>query len=65
MKTAREVKAEFDYRGESIAAWARANGYKLQSVYDVINEKRRAKRGISHDIAVKLGMKNGVLRDAR
>ena len=65
MKSEREVKAEFDYRGESIAAWARREGYKLQTVYDVINGRQKARRGLSHDIAVKLGMKNGVLRDAR
>ena len=64
MKTHQQVKAEFSYRGVSIAEWARENGYKLQSVYDVINGKRRATRGISHDIAVKLGLKAGVVRDA-
>ena len=64
MKTAAQVKLEFEYRGESFSEWASENGYKRGTVYAVLNGHRKAKRGEGHDIAVRLGLKDGVLRDA-
>lgn len=65
LKTATEVREEFAHRGEPISTWARANGYSLPLVYRVLAGHIRGLRGQSHDIAVQLGIKNGVLKRSR
>lgn len=61
MKTKNEVKADFAYRGESLAEWARERGYKRRTVYAVVSGELKGGRGVSHKIAVELGMKNGAI----
>jgi gp16 family phage-associated protein len=56
-KTRRKVRAEFVARGESIAEWARAHGYHQRTVHSVIDGRLKATRGVSHRIAVELGLK--------
>jgi gp16 family phage-associated protein len=56
-KTAQQVKDEFEARGETLASWARKNGYTPRKVYRVTGELDKAKYGVAHEIAVKLGMK--------
>ena len=63
MKTRAQVKKELDFRGESLSEWARANGFHRATVYDVVAGRLQGKRGISHKIAVKLGLKEGVVID--
>lgn len=58
MMTPVQVKARFAAEGVSIAEWARARGYKLRTVYSVLNGKRSHQRGLGHKIAVELGLKD-------
>jgi gp16 family phage-associated protein len=51
------IKAQFQKEGISVAEWARARGYKLRTVYAVINGRLKCQRGIGHQIAIDLGLK--------
>ncbi len=53
----RRAREDFILRGESVADWARSNGFNLQMVYRILSGKSKAMRGQSHHIAVKLGIK--------
>jgi gp16 family phage-associated protein len=57
VSTEAEVRATFVAEGVSIKEWARARGYNPMTVYRVINGKTKCTRGISHQIAVELGLK--------
>lgn len=61
MRTREQVKAEFRRKGISIKAWATANGFNPNLVYDILSERvlRPCLRGESHRIAVRLGLKHG------
>ncbi|MCF3470383.1 DNA-binding protein [Stenotrophomonas maltophilia] len=63
MKTLTEVRTEFAARGLSISDWARRHGYSAQLVYGVLKGRNRGIRGQSHDIAVRLGLKEGLIGD--
>jgi gp16 family phage-associated protein len=60
MKTREQVTQEFEFRGESIAEWARKRSYKPGTVYAVLYGKVKAKRGLGYKIAVELGLKEGL-----
>jgi gp16 family phage-associated protein len=60
MKTKEQVKKVFEERGETFGAWAKRKGFKLRTVYAVLNGQLKASRGISHEIAVALGIKDVV-----
>ncbi|WP_374497309.1 DNA-binding protein [Vogesella indigofera] len=62
-KTPDQVRAEFKASGLSITAWAKAYGYPVASVYQVLKGDKQCCRGISHEIAVKLGLKEGRIGD--
>ncbi len=62
-KTPDQVRAEFKASGLTIAAWAKAYGYPVASVYQVLKGDKQCRWGISHEIAVKLGLKEGWLGD--
>lgn len=61
LKSATEARAEFDRKGLSIAAWARANRVGKSLVYEILAGHKKCKRGDSHRVAVLLGMKHGEL----
>ena len=61
MRTPEEVKEEFRRRGVSINAWARSKHVSAALVHQVLSGKKRCLRGQSHNIAVLLGLKEGVL----
>ena len=61
-KSAERVLQDFARRGLSVSEWARTNGYRRNLVVYVLNGGA-ARRGHAHDIAVKLGLKDGVLRN--
>ena len=61
LKSADQVRAEFEARGETFVNWARAQGYSPNLVYEVLAGRSLCKRGQSHEIAVKLGLKRGVI----
>jgi len=60
-----EVRHEFEVRGLSIAAWARTHGYSSQLVYQILSGRTRCLRGQSHQIAVHLGLKRGLIGSLR
>jgi gp16 family phage-associated protein len=55
------AKAWFDQTGTSVAEWARQNKFPVHLVYNIL-AGRITKRGKSHEIAVSLGIKTGVIR---
>lgn len=64
LKTRSEVRAEFARRGLSYSAWAAHHGYSPNLVIAIINDDdykpvRKCTRGVSHNIAVQLGLKEG------
>ena len=56
-KTMEQVREDFKKSGQSIAIWARKNNFTPDLVYRILNNNRIPVRGKSHDIAVKLGIK--------
>lgn len=64
-RTPDEIRAEFKRNGISIASWAIANGFNGNLVLEVLAGRKKAIRGQSHQIAVKLGLKEGVVTTAR
>lgn len=61
MRTSQEVRSELQKRGLSIADWARQNGLTPELVHQVLNSNKIPVRGKSHQIAVKLGLKDGII----
>ncbi|MDV2470010.1 DNA-binding protein [Acinetobacter chinensis] len=61
MRTSQEVRSELQKRGLSIADWARQNGFTPKLVHQVLNSNKIPVRGKSHQIAVKLGLKDGII----
>ncbi|EOH4856140.1 DNA-binding protein [Acinetobacter baumannii] len=61
MRTTQEVRSELQKRGLSIADWARQNGFTPELVHQVLNSNKIPVRGKSHQIAVKLGLKDGII----
>ena len=61
LKTPQQVKAEFERAGVSIGAWAKANGFKREQVYAILTGNTKAKYGTAHQIALALGLKEGVV----
>lgn len=60
LKQAREA---FHSTGKSVASFAREHGFSAKLVYMVLSGRRTCLRGQSHRIAVKLGIKDGVVED--
>jgi gp16 family phage-associated protein len=57
MKTPAEVKNDFIRQGVSVATWARDHGFNVFTVYRVLDGTLKGRRGISHEIAIELGLK--------
>lgn len=57
LKSIKQVKDDFSANGKSIAEWARENNFSPDLVYRIIKTNKIPKRGESHKIAVKLGIK--------
>lgn len=51
------VKEAFAARGESFKDFAQRRGYKVRTVYAVLNGEKKCTRGVTHQIAVDLGLK--------
>lgn len=56
--TPQQVKDNFYSHGIPISQWADENGFNRSDVYRVLNGYTACKRGIPHQIAVKLGIKS-------
>lgn len=63
--TEEQVRALFSQEGKSFAQFARENNFELSLVYSVLKGRGKALRGQSHNIAVALGIKQGVRTDRR
>jgi gp16 family phage-associated protein len=62
LKTREEAKAWFVEHGISISEWCRQHGFGLSLTHNILSGKRAAcRRGQSHQIAVLLGLKHGVI----
>ena len=59
LRTADEARAELKRQGVSISQWAIANGFSTNLVFEVLGGRKKCIRGQSHNIAVKLGIKDG------
>lgn len=64
-RTPQEIRAEWSRLGLSQADWARKNGFSPATVSQVLNGKNTCARGTGHVIAVKLGIKDGVIVEDR
>ena len=51
------VRDEFIKNGVSINEWAKQHKFPVALVYQIIRGERKCLRGMSHEIAVKLGIK--------
>lgn len=60
LKTFEEVRKQFNDAGISISAWARDNNFSPDLVYRLFRNEKIPRRGESHRIAVKLGLKKNV-----
>lgn len=58
--TTEQVKRFFRQSGIPISDWAKANGYSVNKVYQVLNGQLKGLRGCAHEIAVELGLKVNV-----
>lgn len=61
LRTSDEARAEFQRQGISISKWATANGFSTNLVFEVLAGRKKCSRGQAHNIAVKLGIKDGVI----
>ncbi len=52
-----QAKQQFEAEGISINEWAKMRGYKPRTVYAVLSGQLSCRHGISHKIAVELGLK--------
>lgn len=59
-----DVRAEFKKRGISVSEWARLRGVSAQLTYQILAGRKVGLRGQSHEIAVLLGLKPGLLGNA-
>lgn len=63
VKTPQQAMAEFHRAGKSVLSWATEHGFNANMVYDILKGNRKCLRGQSHRIAVRLGIKDGVIED--
>lgn len=59
LRTAEEVRDQLKANGISITQWAIANRFSPNLVFEVLSGRRKCVRGQTHEIAVKLGIKDG------
>ena len=59
-QNAKRARLMFEETGIPVASWARAHGFSTGLVYQVLEGKRKCLRGQSHQIAIALGLKNGL-----
>ncbi len=61
LRTATEARAWLDYQGISISQWARENQVHHSLVREILAGRKKCLRGMSHNVAVLLEMKHGVI----
>ena len=63
LRTPEEARAWLGYLGISVSQWARDHQMNVSLVYEILAGHKKCLRGKSHNIAVLLGMKAGVMTD--
>lgn len=58
MQTLDQLRKDIDANGVNIADWCREHGFKPSLVYRVLRGESPCRRGETHRIAVKLGLKS-------
>ena len=61
LRTPAEARAWLEYQGITIAQWARENKKSDSLVREVLAGNKKCLRGESHNIAVQLKLKDGVI----
>ena len=61
LRTAAEAREALQAKGISITQWAIANKFSPNLVFEVLGGRKKCVRGQAHEIAVKLGLKEGVI----
>ena len=61
LKSVDQVKAEFNYKGITMSQWAREHNYPYYIVQHVLSGQSKFTHGKAHEIAVLLGLKEGVI----
>lgn len=59
--TVPELKAKFLREGKTLKQWALDNGYPYNTVCKVVGGTRKGIYGVGHEIAVRLGIKEGTV----
>jgi gp16 family phage-associated protein len=59
--TPEQARAELDRKGISIAEFSRLHGLNKNLVSDLLNGRKKGRRGEAHRAAVLLGIKDGVI----
>ena len=59
LRTAAEARADLQAKGISITQWSIANKFSPNLVFEVLGGRKKCVRGQAHEIAVKLGLKDG------
>ncbi len=63
--TREQVREEFDRKGLSVSEWATAHDLPVRTVYAVLAGHNKGCRGAAHRAAVLLGLKDGIIVDAK
>lgn len=61
--TREEARSALNYKGKSMTQWGREHGFTLSQVRDVLRKDTPCRIGVSHKIAVLLGIKEGVIEE--
>ena len=59
LRTAAEARADLQAKGISITQWSIANKFSPNLVFEVLGGRKKCVRGQAHEIAIKLGLKDG------
>lgn len=59
LQTPEQARAVLDREGKSIAEFSRQHGLNKNLVSDLLNGRKKGRRGESHRAAVLLGIKDG------
>lgn len=61
LRTPEEAREALQAAGVSVTQWAVANNFSPNLVFEVLGGRKKCIRGQAHNIAVKLGIKEGVI----
>ena len=65
LRTRAEAKQWLKENCTTAASWAKANGFPVRVVQELLRDRTKGNYGVAHDIAVALGIKEGEPTDER